>query len=44
MKFSTFYYVSSMLCPIFRKRKKKNKKKKTTYNALEKIKSNKINE
>ena len=44
MKFSTFYYVSSVLSPIFRKRKNKNKKKKTTYSAFKKIKSNKINE
>ena len=41
MKFSKFYYVSSLLN---KKRNSKNIKKKTTHNAFKNIKRIKINE
>ena len=42
MKFSKFYYVSSLLNK--KKTKNENIKKKTTHNAFKKIKSIEINE
>ena len=44
MKFSKFYYISSMLNPISKKEKTRTERRKQTHNVFKKIKSIEINE